>query len=106
MGLFATPWTDCSLPGSFVHGILQARIMEWVATSFSRDHLDPGIKPASPELAGGFFTTEPPGKPLLHSIGNYIQYLVITYNGKQSEENNLKKNVYKTHTHTHTHIHI
>ena len=26
---------DCSPPGSFVHGILQARILEWVATSFS-----------------------------------------------------------------------
>ena len=28
-----------------------------------RDLLDPGIKPASPRLAGGFFTTEPPRKP-------------------------------------------
>ena len=27
---------DSSLPGSFVHGILQARILEWVAISFSR----------------------------------------------------------------------
>ena len=27
---------DCSLPGSFVHGILQARILEWAAISFSR----------------------------------------------------------------------
>ena len=27
---------DCSLPGFFVHGILQARILEWVAISFSR----------------------------------------------------------------------
>ena len=27
---------DCSLPGSFVHGIFQARILEWVAISFSR----------------------------------------------------------------------
>ena len=26
---------DCSLPGSFVHGILQARILEWGAISFS-----------------------------------------------------------------------
>jgi hypothetical protein len=26
---------DCTLPGSFVHGILQARILEWVAISFS-----------------------------------------------------------------------
>ena len=28
---------DCSLPGSSVHGILQARILEWVAIPFSRD---------------------------------------------------------------------
>ena len=28
--------TDCSPPGSSVHGILQARILEWVAISFSR----------------------------------------------------------------------
>ena len=27
---------DCSLPGSYVHGIFQARILEWVAISFSR----------------------------------------------------------------------
>ena len=27
---------DCSLPGSSVHGILQARVLEWVAMSFSR----------------------------------------------------------------------
>ena len=27
---------DCSPPGSFVHGILQARILEWVAISFSK----------------------------------------------------------------------
>ena len=33
--LFATP-TDCSPPGSSLHGILQARILEWVAVSFSR----------------------------------------------------------------------
>ena len=33
--LFATPWT-CSPPGSSIHGILQARILEWIAISFSR----------------------------------------------------------------------
>jgi len=33
--LFATP-IDCSLPGSSIHGIFQARILEWVAISFSR----------------------------------------------------------------------
>ena len=54
---------DCSPPGSFVHGILQARILEWVAISSSRGDLpDLGVKPESPALAGGFFTTEPPEK--------------------------------------------
>ena len=41
---------NCSLPGSSVHGILQARILEWVAISFSRDLPDPGIEPGSPAL--------------------------------------------------------
>ena len=41
---------NCSLPGSSVHGILQARILEWVAISFSRGTSDPGIKPRSPAL--------------------------------------------------------
>ena len=56
---------DCSPP---VHEILQARILEWVAISFSR-----GIFPTQrlklgllylQHLAGRFFTTEPLGKPL------------------------------------------
>ena len=41
---------DCSLPGSSVHGILQARILERVATAFSRGSSQPGIKPSSPAL--------------------------------------------------------
>ena len=51
-----------SLPGPFVHGIFLARILEWVAISFSRDIPDPGIRAASPALAGRLFTTLPPGK--------------------------------------------
>ena len=35
---------DCSPPGSSVHGISQARILEWVVISFSRDISDPGIE--------------------------------------------------------------
>ena len=41
---------DCSPPGSSVHGIPQARILEWVAISSSRDIPNPAIKPVSPEL--------------------------------------------------------
>ena len=32
---------DCSLPGSSLHGVLQARILEWVAISFSRGSSQP-----------------------------------------------------------------
>ena len=48
---------NCSLPGSSIHGILQARTLEWVAISTPGDRPDPGIKPMSPALAGDFFTT-------------------------------------------------
>ena len=60
--------TDGNPLGSSVPGILQARILEWVAMPSSRALPDPGIELASPALAGGFFTTEPPGKPrFIHS---------------------------------------
>ena len=51
---------DCSLLGSSVHGIFQARILEWVGMSFSRGLPDPWIEPEclmSPALADRFFTT-------------------------------------------------
>ena len=41
---------DCSSPGSFVYGILQARILEWVAIPFSKDLPGPGIEPGSSSL--------------------------------------------------------
>ena len=41
---------DCSLPGSSVHWISQARMLERVAISFTRGSPDPGIKPVSPAL--------------------------------------------------------
>ena len=48
---------DCSLPGSSVHGSLQARILEQVPFPPPEDLPDPGIEPTSPALAGGFLTT-------------------------------------------------
>ena len=47
---------DYSPPGSSVHGILKARILEGVAIPFSRGSSQPGIKPVSPATEGGFFT--------------------------------------------------
>ena len=67
---------DCSPPDSSVHGISQARILEWVAIPPPGNLLDPGIEPvslASPAWAGRFFTT---------------------------------RGTAYTHTHTHTHTHV
>ena len=51
---------NCSPPGSSVHGILRARILEWVAISSSKGSSQPRDSPAplpSVALAGRFFTT-------------------------------------------------
>ena len=53
---------DCSPPGSSIHGILQARILEWVAFPSPGDLPDPGIEPRSPALQGDALPSEPPGK--------------------------------------------
>ena len=52
----------CSLPGSSVHGISQARVSCSFPPPGNLSY--PGVKPASPTLAGRFFTTVLPGKPL------------------------------------------
>ena len=46
---------------SSVHGILQARILEWVVMSSSRDLPNPGIEPRSPTLQPDSLMSEPPG---------------------------------------------
>ena len=73
---------DCSPPGSSVHGISQARILEWVAMSSSRGSSHPRKifppEPRSPALQMDSLSSEPLGKP---------EYRLSTH----------------THTHTHTH---
>ena len=54
---------DWSLPGSSVHRILQARILEWVAMPSSRGSLLPRDRTYSSCVTGRFFTAEPPWKP-------------------------------------------
>ena len=49
---------DCSPPGSSVHGILQARTLEWVAVPFSRGSSQPRDRTQISRVAGGFFTAE------------------------------------------------
>ena len=59
-----------NLPGSSLHGILQARILEWIRFPFSSpgDLHNPGIEPGSPVLQADSLLSEPSRKPL--SIAN------------------------------------
>ena len=52
---------DYSPPGSSVHGILQAKILEWVPLPFPGDLPSPGIKPKSPELQEDSLPLSPQG---------------------------------------------
>ena len=63
--LFATPCgpMDPSLPGSSVHGILQAGILEWVHIPSPEDLPNPGNEPWSPTLQADSLSSELPGKP-------------------------------------------
>ena len=65
------PYGLYSPPGFSVHGISQARILEWDALPPLGDLLNPGIEPMSltfPELAGGFFTTSVTWEAPIHPV--------------------------------------
>ena len=61
--LFVTPWTVAP-PGSSVHGFSRQEYWSGLPFPSPGDLPDPGIEPVSPALAGRFFTTGSPGKPL------------------------------------------
>ena len=68
--LFATPWTVAhQAPLSM--GFSRQEYWSGLPFPLAGDLLDPGIEPESPALAGGFFTTEPPGKPNLRAENSY-----------------------------------
>ena len=93
-----------SLPVSSVHRIFQARILEWiVAISYIRDLPNSGIEPVSPSLAGKFFTTEPPGKPVFVNINSFIEiyayafvyiFSVATFQASVGELRPTKQNIF------------
>ena len=75
-----------------VHGILQARILEWVAFPSPGDLPNPGIEPRSPALQVDSLPAEPQGKPKIQliiikiinlltytfSIVNYFKFLIVS----------------------------
>ena len=79
------PMDWCSPPGSSIHGILQARILEWVAISLSRGSSQPRDRTQVSCIVGRRFTVWAT-REAVYSIGIYSEYLIITYNGKESEK--------------------
>ena len=84
----------CILPDSSIHGILQARILEWAANPLSRDLPDPGIEPVSPALRTE--SLEPQGKPILtlrklHNLSKVTQ-LVCNTVFQSASKNNMQAN--------------
>ena len=71
---------DCSLPVSSVHGILQARILEWIAVPSPGNLPNPGIEPRSPALQADSLPAEPPGKPKNTGMGSQplLRWIFLT----------------------------
>ena len=75
-------WTvECQ--GSPVRGVFRARVLEWVAISFSGDLPDPGIEPGSPASQAVSLPSEPPGnmRKCFNDQGNanqnHMQYYLM-----------------------------
>ena len=71
---------DCSPPGSSVHGILQARILEWVTVLFSRRSSPPRDQTRSPTLQADSLPAELQGKPKNTRVGSlsFLQQIFLT----------------------------
>ena len=94
---------DCSLPGFSVQGILQARILEWVAMPPPGDFPDPGIEPESPALQEGSLLSEPPGKPVSHitvltnnliAYFNCLPFLATVHHGSYFQQRTRRQALY------------
>ena len=70
---------DCSLPGSFVHGIFLARIMEWIAMPSSRGSSQPRDQIHISYIVGRFSISVPPRKPHIY-IYIYIHTHTSNFN--------------------------
>ena len=85
---------DCSPPGSSVHGILQARILEWIAMPFSRGSSWPrGWTCVSCLLhwQGGSLPLAPPGKPMHTYIPSFWINLLFAFSISQVQLANIQK---------------
>ena len=77
--------TLCNPTAYTVHGILQARILEWVAFPFSRGSSHPGMEPRSPALQADSLPAEPQGKPKNTRVGS-LSLLQLIFPTQESNE--------------------
>ena len=69
---------DCNPSGSSVHGILQARVLEWVVIPFSRESSQARDRTRVSCISGSLLTTEPPGKPI-YSLSVLCKLTVLRF---------------------------
>ena len=74
--LFVTAWIICSLPGSSIHGIFQARILEWIAISCSR---------------GSSWFRDRTSVSCISCIGSHVLYHCTTWEAPVNDYNNKRK---------------
>ena len=79
---------DCSPPGSPVHGILQARILDWVAISFSRGSCSPRDQTWVSRIAGRAAPTGPPGNSLERTSWSHrnMRWVIVSLLGRVGTE--------------------
>ena len=78
--------TDCSLPGSSVHGISQARALEWGTIAFSDIHTAAAAAKSLQSCPMLLYLKLVNNKHLLYSTENNTHHFIRTYNGKKSEK--------------------
>ena len=74
---------DCSLPGFTVHGLLQARILEWVATPFCRGSPQPRGRTGVSCVAGRFFTIWATRRPTRMSTTSFLRKLCLYFSSSR-----------------------
>ena len=68
---------DCSPPGFYVHGILQARVLEWVAISFSRGSSQPRDRTQVSCIAGRCFTLWATREALWITKNTFLKLMIL-----------------------------
>ena len=83
---------DCSLPGFSIHGIIQARILEWVTIPSPGDLPNPGIEPGSPSLEVDALTSNPQGSPEMKMKPMYMLPKRDNFRAKDTESEGVQNN--------------